>query len=206
MTRKYGTALDAKEKWRRRILKVETGERLDISADVGGAISGLSQYGDAFFWTVLVSICGTMVFSVYFLVTGLDKARRAEQTIRALSVSNTVSGVGVSTNSPDGLTVPKGRGMESKGSLGSHPAEREGALSATRTGTFLAYVVAPVLTSRRGNSIFKAGIEPPATAPKVQAAPGPFASGDGSLSSVEGGGFPTFAGMLSDGATASSRL
>jgi hypothetical protein len=210
--KKSGGLKNAKGNWRL-VLDKNGGIRPEILVDESGMSSGSSHYGETMIWAVLLSIMTVSAVSAYLLVAGFEKVRRAEQTIGALGMSDkSTRGASVSTNgSPSSFVVSRGRGMALERSFGSLPAEagtaeRKGALTRTSSGEVLSHVATATLSPRREKSLLEAGIEPPVIAPKVQAAPGPFASRDESSSRLAAGAHPAFVGMLFDGGVPSSSL
>lgn len=153
-------------------------DRVDIGAD-------LTRREEPGVWAALIFMLAISAASVCFFAAGLYKARRMDNSLKAMRASMTnddggqVSKIGASYSSFTTL----GRGMEKGRRAFFWPADgpaSAGEKEASRRWT-------PAVPSpRREQGIIKAGIEPPVAASATQAAPAPFSASRGPVAEAVG--------------------
>jgi len=152
------------------------GDRVDVGVD-------LSRREETGVWAALIFMLGISAVSAYFFAAGLYKAKRMENSLKAIRASRTnddggqVSKIGPSDYSFTAL----GRGMEKGRSSFFWPVvgpASAGGKEASRRGT------ADVPSPRRERGFIKAGIEPPDAASAARAAPSPSSSDQGVVSAA----------------------
>ncbi len=148
--------------------------------DVGADLPRPEETG---VWAALIFMLAISTASVCFFAAGLYKARRMDNSLKAVRASMTnddggqVSKIGPSDYSFTAL----GRGMEKGRSAFFWPVDgpaAAGGKEASRLGT-------PAVPSpRREQGFIKAGIEPPVAASATQAAPAPSSRDHGEVSAA----------------------
>jgi hypothetical protein len=153
-------------------------DRVDVGTD-------LSRREETGVWAALIFMFAISAASVCFFAAGLYKAKRMDNSLKAMRAYRTnddggqVSKIGASYYSLTAL----GRGMEKGRSAFFWPVDgpaSAGEKEASRRGT-------PAVPSpRREQGIIKAGIEPPVAASATQAAPAPFSASRGLVAEAVG--------------------
>lgn len=155
---------------------------LEHRVDVGADLTRREETG---VWAALIFMFAIAAASVCFFAAGFYKAKRMDNSLKALRVSmmnddgGQVSKIGASYSSLTAL----GRGMEKGRSTFFGPVDGPapaGEKEASRRGT------PAVPLPRREQGVIKAGIEPPVAASATQAAPAPFSASRGIVAQAVG--------------------